>query len=114
MSKPLQYNFVFTSDGIIHDATVSEISDALTPQCANYVWNITPKNIGVVGIPQYTVEVSSDGISWFDYDTLFTGVSTVDAVENTQLSFTHIRIKHISGTASAGTVAYLLTEKARS
>jgi len=114
MSKPLQYNFVFTSDGITHDATVSEISDALTPQCANYVWNITPKNVGVIGIPTYTVEVSSDGITWFDYDTLFTDVSTVDAVEDTQLSFTHIRVNHNGGTASAGTVEYLFTQKPRS
>lgn len=113
MSIPFKYKFNFTSDGTDHDATVNETSDALV-NCNNYVWNITPTNTGVVGIPTYTVEVSDNGVSWFEYDLLFVDVSTVDAVEDTQLSFTMIRIVHKSGTASAGTVEYLLTQKSRS
>lgn len=113
MSTPQKYLFMFTSDGSVHDATVTETSIALE-NCNNYVWNITPTNVGVVGVPTYTVEVSDNGISWFEYDTLFTDVDTVHAVEDTQLSFTMIRIVHKAGTASAGTVEYLLTQKSRS
>lgn len=112
MSQPVTRIFEFT-DGENHDATVDETSDALE-NCFNYVWNVTPKNTGLVGVAQYTIEVSNDGVSWFDYATVFTNVSTVDAVEDIQFSFTKMRINHKSSTATAGTVKYLLTQKSRS
>lgn len=110
--NPRQRIFTF-GDGEDHDATVSEISAELD-NCFNSVWNIAPTESGVVGSPTYTVEVSDDGVSWFDYDILFVDVSTVDAVEDTQMSFLKIRVNHKAGTASAGTVKYIFEQKARS
>lgn len=112
MSDPITQIFNFTSDGENHDATVNETSESVE-NCSNYVWNVTPTNTGLVGVAQYTIEVSNDGVSWFDYATVFTNVSTVDAVEDIQLSFTKMRIKHIASTATAGTTKYTLTQKAR-
>lgn len=109
---PISRIFQF-GDGSNHDATVDETSTLLDPNCSNYVWNISPLEVGVAGAPLYTIEVSNDGVAWFDYDALFTNVATDDAVEDTQLSFTKIRVKHISGSASAGTVKYTLTQKQR-
>ena len=110
MSQPITQTFNFTSDGVNHDATVDETSEVLE-NCQNYVWNVTPTNTGLIGVAQYTVEVSNDGIAWFDYATVFTNVSTVDAVEDIQLSFTKMRIKHIASTASAGTVKYIFNRQ---
>ena len=104
--------FEFT-DGEDHNATVSEISLAIE-NCHNYVWNVTPTCENLGGVAQYTVEVSNDGLCWFDYAVVFTNVSTVDAVEDIQLSFTKMRINHKAGTATQGAVKYTLTQKSRS
>ena len=112
MSQPITQVFQFL-DGPDHDATVDETS-ATIENCQNYVWNVTPTCVAIGGTAQYTVEVSNDGVCWFDYATVFTNVSTVDAVEDIQLSFTKMRINHKSGTATMGTVKYTLTQKARS
>ena len=110
--RTLTYNFTFTTDGTSHDVTVSEASELLE-SCSNYVWNVSPSVTGLSGSPTYTIEVSNDGTTWFEYATEFTGVDIDDAVEDTQLSFKYMRVNHIAGTSTAGVVTYTLTQKQR-
>ena len=100
-------------DGSDHDATVSEISSELD-SCSNHVWNVTPDCNDLGGMSQYTIEVSNDGVCWFDYALVFTDVNSEDGVEDIQLSFKKMRINHKASTATQGTVKYLLTQKQRS
>ncbi len=111
MSNPAERKFIFTSDGITHDATVDETSEVLE-SCFNHVWNITPlQSLITGGTPKYTIEVSNDGVNWFDYDAASSNVSINDAVCDTHLSFTKMRVKHISSGATGGTVEYLFVQK---
>lgn len=111
MSKPIERTFNFTSDGEIHDATVDETSEALE-SCQNYTWSITPILVGITGgTPEYTIEVSNDGVTWFEYNNASTNVSVEDAVDDTHLAFTKIRIVHDAKGASSGTVEYKFVQK---
>jgi len=111
MKDPIQRKFIFTSDGVTHDVTVSETSEALT-SCQNYSWAVTPLPSGITGgTPKYTIEVSNDGVIWFEYNSLSTNISIDDAVDDIHLAFTQMRIVHISSGATGGTVEYLMTQK---
>ena len=111
MKEPLKRYFNF-SDGQTHDASVTETSDALA-SCQNYKWSVTPNAQGITGAsPDYTIEVSNDGgVTWFEYNSLSTGVSVVDSVEDDHLAFTQMRIQHNSGGSTGGNVEYTLTQK---
>lgn len=114
MSKPIQRFFTFGSDGILHDATVSETSEALE-SCANYTWSVAPNPIGVTGgNPKYTIEVSNNGTIWYEYNSLSTNVDIVDAVDDIHLAFTMMRIVYNGTGVSAGTIEFLFTQKAKS
>lgn len=110
--RTLTYIFNFTTDGTSHDVTFSEASESLESH-SNYVWNVSPSVVGLSGLPIYTIEVSNDGTTWFEYATEFTNVAIDDAVEDTQLSFKYMRVNHVAGTSTVGTVTYTLTQKQR-
>jgi len=96
-------------DGSDHDATVDETSTHIeTPR--NSGWNVAPSPIGVSGTAQYTVEVSQDLVTWFDYATIFTNVIHNDAVEDPFSTWSYMRIAHKAGSATVGTVKYTFTE----
>jgi len=101
--------FLF-GDGENHDATVDETSTPIDLP-ANIGWNVAPVGVGVVGTPQYTIEVSDDGVVWFDYAVVFTDVAYDDAVEDPFLTWKKMRIVHNSVTATAGTVKYVFNRK---
>ncbi len=110
MSTPIKIYFQF-SDGQVHDATLSETSIALE-FCENYKWSVTPNAQGITGAtPDYTIEVSNDGIAWFEYNNDSTNVSVFDAVDDIHLAFTMMRIVHDGTGTSGGTVEYLFTSK---
>jgi hypothetical protein len=110
MKEPLKRYFNF-SDGQTHDASVTETSDALA-SCQNYKWSVTPNAQGITGAsPDYTIEVSNDGIAWFEYNNLSSNVDVEDAVDDNHLTFTMMRIVHDGTGTSGGTVQYLFTQK---
>jgi hypothetical protein len=110
MSKPIKIYFQF-SDGQTHDATLTEISSSIE-FCENYKWSITPNAQSITGAtPNYTIEVSNDGIVWFDYNNNSTNVSVDDAVEDNHLAFTMVRINYNATGTSGGTVEFLFTSK---
>lgn len=111
MSDPIKRSFNFTSDGTVHDATVGETSEPLS-SCFNYRWSVTPIISGLVGgPPTYTIEVSNDNSTWFEYNSESTNISVVDAVEDDHLAFIFMRIVHTVNGATGGTVEYLFTQK---
>ena len=111
MSKPIQRYFQWTGEGQSHDATITANSLALE-SCANYTWSVTPVPSGIVGgPPTYTIEVSNDGVTWFEYSPLSTNVAIVDAVDDIHLAFTFMRIVHTANGTTAGTVDYYFTQK---
>ena len=110
MANPIEREFSFT-DGTTHDATLSETSDELT-SCYNYTWSISPLISGITGTsPIYTVEVSNDGINWYEYNSGSTNVDVIDAVDDNHLAFTKMRIVHIGTGTSGGTVTYKFVQK---
>ena len=110
MSTPYKINFAF-SDGESHDATVTETSISLE-FCENFSWAVTPIPTGVTGgSPSYTIQVSNDGLIWFDYNALSTSVDIDNAVDDIHLSFTQMRIAYDGTGVSAGTVGFLFTNK---
>jgi len=109
--NPITRNFIFTSDGITHDATVDETSEKLD-SCQNYKWSVTPNPQSLTGgTPEYTIEVSNDNITWFDYDSASSGLDVNNAVDDTHLAFIYMRIKHEAKGSTGGTVEYLFTQK---
>ena len=111
MSRPKERRFIFLSDGVTHDASVSEISEALE-SCENYTWSISPIISAITGgSPEYTVEVSNDGVVWFEYNNRSTGVDVVNAVDDIHLAFTKMRINHNAKGSTGGTVEYLFLQK---
>ena len=63
MSANILIQFNFTSDGLVHDASVSEISEA-QQICFDYTWLLVPKSSGLDAAPTYSFEVSDDNIKW--------------------------------------------------
>lgn len=107
----IKRKFNFTSDGEDHDATVDETSEVLE-SCYNYTWSITPEITGIVGGPPiYTIEVSNDGVNWFNYSSSAVGVSVVNALDDTHLAFTKMRVKHEANGTTDGSVTYSFTQK---
>lgn len=109
--EPIKLNFNFATGGVDHTASVDETSDAIKID-ENYVWSIQPISTGIVaGPPTYDVQISNDGILWDDYSAATTGVSVDNPVGDESLKYNYVRIKHISGTTSAGTVKYPINLK---
>ena len=109
-NNTIEREFNFT-DGTTHDATITETSEALD-SCFNYVWSLSPLISGITGTnPTYTVEVSNDGVNWYEYNNLSTNVDIIDAVDDNHLSFTKMRIVHDATGTSGGTVIYKFVQK---
>jgi len=109
--EPINLNFTFTSDGVTHDATVAETSEAMKID-RNYVWSIQPILAGIVGgPPKYTIQVSSDNVTWDDYSTAATTVDANDPFDDDHLSFNWMRIKHLVNVTTDGTIKYPINLK---
>lgn len=108
--NPIEREFNFT-DGTTHDATLSETSDTLE-SCFNYTWSLSPLISGITGTsPLYTIEVSNDGVNWYEYNSNSTNLDVVNAVDDNHLAFTKMRIVHIGTGTTAGTVVYKFVQK---
>lgn len=81
----------FTTDGIKFPNSLS--------------WSVTFKRNAIVGgTPVYTVEVSNNEITWYDYNNLSTDVSLEDSVADDSMSFTFMRIQYLASGVSSGTL----------
>jgi len=110
MNEPKKTKFVF-SDGTSHDATVSETSEAVQ-SCYKYEWSLAPIKTGLtIADPTYTIEVSNDGTTWFEYNNLSTDVSVNDAVDDNHLAWIFMRVVYDAKTETTGTIEFELTQK---
>jgi len=110
MSKPQKYKFVFT-DGVSHDATVSEIS---LPQeiCFPYEWSVFVNQVGLTTSDStWTIEVSNDNNTFYNYKTNSLNIPVIDAYDDTHFSWTYMRINYDSKTETSGTVEFEITLK---
>jgi hypothetical protein len=98
-------------DGTIHDATIDAVSTSLVT-IKNSAWSINPIVSGLsTDKPEYTIQVSNDNISWFDYNNNSNDVKIEDAVDDNHLSWVYIRISYDHKTESTGTVRFVLIQK---
>ena len=68
-------------------------------------WSVTFKRNAVVGgTPVYTIEVSNNGNTWYDYNNLSTDVSLEDSVADDSMSYTFMRIQYLAAGVSSGTL----------
>lgn len=63
------------------------------------------------GDPTYTIEVSNDNLTWFEYNNLSTDVSVNDAVDDNHLAWIYMRVVYDAKTETTGTVEFELTQK---
>jgi hypothetical protein len=110
MNEAKTQKFIF-SDGTTHDASISEISEALL-SCYKYEWSLFPVTSGLSSSDgTYTIEVSNDNLNWFDYNNLSTDVSIEDAVDDIHLAWIYMRVVYSANTESSGTIEFNLTTK---
>lgn len=110
MSQPTEITFKF-GDGSVHDASVDETSES-QQICYQYGWSITPiANVAGGGVPDYTVQVSDDNVTWFNFSPASTGVPLNIAVERSALNFLYIRIVYDAAVATTGTIQFDLLLK---
>ena len=104
MSKPI----------ILDLGTIDIGTGGTTPAleiCFQHGWSIAPTVTGTSGNASYTIEVSQDNLTWFDYKTLGTNVDIDDAVEDVSINWSWLRIAVSSGGASSGTAQFSIEMK---
>ena len=109
MSKPIKINFEFT-DGHSHDASVSEISDAIEI-CYNYNWSLAPNAIGLDADPTYTIEVSNNNIDWASYETPTLDAAIDQPFDDIHFAWLFVRINYNAVANTTGTVEFNLVFK---
>lgn len=90
------------------DATIDFTTDAYT-FCNSHDWAISLTTVGLVGDPVYTVQVSNDEITWYDYALEATNVAIIDSIAHDRMSFLHLRVKYLALTTTSGTVDVFLS-----
>ncbi len=109
MINPKQYPFIF-SDGENHDASVSEISEAIQI-CNNYSWLLVPVSTGLDQNPTYSFEVSTDNVNWQPYEDVTEDAAINQPFDDTHLPATYIRINYNAQTNTTGSVSFGITLK---
>ena len=91
--------------GII-DLTVGGVTIA-KQICSNYDWSLAPTLSATAGTSEYTIQVSQDNITFFDYkDGL--AVTVVDnSFQDHYLAWTYIRVSVTAGGTGTATFNFL-------
>tara|TARA_R100000655_G_scaffold32644_1_gene64551 strand:+ start:1321 stop:1653 length:333 start_codon:yes stop_codon:yes gene_type:complete len=109
MSKPVVIEFNF-SDGTTHDASVSEISDAIEI-CYNYNWSLAPNSIGLDADPTYTIEVSNNNIDWSAYEDPTVDAAIDQGFDDIHFAWLYVRVNYNAVANTTGTVEFKLVFK---
>ncbi len=68
-------------------------------------WSVSLKSIGVVGGPaSYTLQVSNNGSTWYDYNSDSSNVVLEDSVDSDHMAFRFLRVVYTANGTSAGTL----------
>jgi len=106
--QKLQFNF---TDGLSHDASVSEASE---PQliCGNYSWLLIPKSTGLDQSPTYSFEVSDDdGATWQEFQPETKDAAIDQPFQKSDLPGVLFRINYNALTNTTGNVSFDITLK---
>lgn len=109
MSKPIKIEFEF-SGGVLHDASVSEISVS-QEMCFNSGWSLIPVFSSLDASPTWSLEVSNDNITFYPYDDLTDDAAIDQGFDDTHSSFLYWRINYNAQTNTTGTVSFDLILK---
>jgi hypothetical protein len=83
------------------DLSLDQTTDSQS-LCGSYQWSINATSGDVVGVPTYTIEVSNDDSTWYEYNNDSTNVAFTDAVDDNHFAFKYIRLV-ITSNGSTGT-----------
>lgn len=89
-----------------YDLSSDEIGDALEIT-SSWKFSITPNFSGVTGNPTYTLQVSNDNVTWFDYNNNSTVIAIDDGICDVYMSFVYLRVNTTSNGAT-GTGNFIL------
>lgn len=93
------------------DATNDVTTDSFEFK-SSHDWSVSiPGDSITGGPPTYTVEVSNDDSTWYDYNNSSTDIDVVDAVADHYFSFRYMRVNYSANGTSAGTVDMRLSIK---
>ena len=79
--------------------------------CYQYGWSIAPTVTGTAGNADYTLLVSQDNITYFEYTPDAVGVSVEDAIQDSQFNWSWVKISVDSGGGSSGSVSFSMELK---
>lgn len=87
------------------DATSDFTTDAYQ-FCNSHDWSVSLNDNGLAGNPPptFTIEVSNNGVKWYDWDSLSTGVEIDDSPDADYMSYKYMRVVYSANGNSAGTV----------
>lgn len=108
--KPQLITFKFASDGKVHDASVSEISES-QQICSDYVWLLVPKSTGLDQSPTYSFEVSDDNVNWQAFLPETEDALITQPFQKSDLAGRYYRINYNALTSTTGTVQFDITLK---
>jgi len=88
------------------DATNDFTTDAYE-FCYSHDWSVSLNDVGLAVTgqdPTFTIEVSNNGVKWYDWDSLSTDTAIEDSPDADYMSYKYMRIVYSSNGATAGTV----------
>lgn len=85
---------ILKTGGVDYDLSQDQTGDSVQ-LCFQYGWSITPV-FNSSGLATYTVLVSDDNITFFDYKDLAKDVSIDDSLCDTHMNYLFIRVDTIS------------------
>ena len=102
--------FVFAGETEL-DITADATSEGIEmPE--NYLWSVSPNIVAAItGAPTYTIEVSSDGHTWFEYTSDLTDMAITTSTGVEGFEYILMRIVVSANSASAGDVEFLLVRR---
>lgn len=110
MSTPNKITFNFLSDGLIHNASISEVSDSILI-CESYNWLLIPKSNGLDAAPTYSFEVSDDNINWQEFQDETKDALITQPFQKSDLPGLYFRINYDAVANTSGTVSFDITLK---
>ncbi len=101
---PRRLEFIF-SDGVTHDASVSEVSEAIE-LCFDHSWSLVPEVSGLDANPTWTLEVSNDNATWNPYEAPTEDAAIDQGFDDHDSAFLYWRINYNAQTNTTGTVTF--------
>ena len=91
-----------------NDATIGFTTDAVE-WCYSHDWSVGMTTSGIDGAATYTIEVSNDNVTWYEYDANSTDLSVADSFEWDYFGYKYQRLVYTPTGVTVGTITALYT-----